>query len=446
MRLSEIRPLLSSLGIDPSTSMGQNFLHDRNLANWMVQQLGVQPGEWIVEVGPGLGALTEWLLEAGARVLAIEKDARLAAYLEDRFRGRSLEVCHADALDFDLRSLWPKGVRKWIGNLPYYVSSQILFHFSGALSPAKQGIIMVQREMAERLCAKPGSRDYGLPSVLLGLRWRMRQIKKVSPGLFLPAPRVESGIIELTQKEVDALPVHDGARVAELARAGFGQRRKQLRKTLAPFVGEMEAFLESHGLPGGARPEDLSVDQWIDLSRWDTGKTEMIAQRPDEEIFDVVNENDEVVGRKSRHDVHVNNLRHRAVHVFIFNQAGELFLQKRSAWKDRHPGVWDSSAAGHLDAGEEYDACARREVREELGLEATVVPIARIPASENTGWEFVGLYRGQAEGPFKLPAAEIETGAFFPSLILDRWTADRPEDFAPGFLECYRAYRETVRG
>src|SRR5690606_21692591 len=102
----------------------------------------------------------------------------------------------------------------------------------------------------------------------------------------------------------------------------------------------------------------------------------------------------------------------RAVHVFIFNQAGELFLQKRSAWKDRHPGVWDSSAAGHLDAGEEYDACARREVREELGLEATVVPIARIPASENTGWEFVGLYRGQAEGPFKLPAAEIETGAF----------------------------------
>src|SRR5436190_4374518 len=134
-----------------------------------------------------------------------------------------------------------------------------------------------------------------------------------------------------------------------------------------------------------------------------------------EEIFDVVNERDEVVGRERRSEVHRTGLKHRAVHVLMFNSKGELFLQKRSMSKDTHPGVWDSSASGHLDSGEEYDACAVREVREELGYELKCVPerILKIDACKETGQEFVWIYRCQCEGPFQLHPEEIEDGKWF---------------------------------
>ena len=140
--------------------------------------------------------------------------------------------------------------------------------------------------------------------------------------------------------------------------------------------------------------------------------------------------------------MHANNLLHRAVHILLFNDAGELFLQKRSHRKDRHPLVWDSSAAGHVDAGEDYDETARRELREELGVEATLEPVAKLPASDRTGQEFIWLYRGRHNGPFRLARSEIELGAFFPTDVVAAWQEARPGDFAPGFVECWKAYRE----
>jgi len=137
----------------------------------------------------------------------------------------------------------------------------------------------------------------------------------------------------------------------------------------------------------------------------------------------------------------VNNLRHRAVHVFIFNRAGELFLQKRSRWKDRHALLWDSSAAGHVNAGEDYDETAVRELEEELGVTATLGRVVKLACSEKTGWEFIWLYRGEHDGPFQLAKAEIEYGEFFPIEIVDRWVKARPEEFAPGFLECWTEFR-----
>src|SRR3954451_10126909 len=123
-----------------------------------------------------------------------------------------------------------------------------------------------------------------------------------------------------------------------------------------------------------------------------------------EEMFDVVNEQDEVIYRRSRNEVHRLGLMHRAVHVLVFNQAGQVFLQKRSMLKDRQPGVWDSSSSGHLDQGEDYDTCALREVREELGLKLEVPPrrLFKLPASEETDQEHVWVYTCQAEGPFVL--------------------------------------------
>lgn len=154
-----------------------------------------------------------------------------------------------------------------------------------------------------------------------------------------------------------------------------------------------------------------------------------------EEVFDVVNEHDEVIGRQTRPEVHRLGLRHRAAHVLVFNARGELFLQKRSATKDRHPGVWDSSASGHVDAGEEYDVCAVRELREELGWTACVPleKLFKLDACEATGMEFVWVYRCEAEGPFVLPPEEIECGGWFTPEAVARWMAERPEDFAPTF-------------
>ncbi len=140
-----------------------------------------------------------------------------------------------------------------------------------------------------------------------------------------------------------------------------------------------------------------------------------------------------------RGEVHANNLWHRAVHILLFNEAGELFLQKRSRSKDRHPLVWDSSAAGHVDAGEEYDTAAARELQEELGVSAELERVAKLPASERTGQEFIWVYRGRHNGPFRLEPREIELGEFFPADLVTAWAKARPQEFAPGFLECWKA-------
>ena len=151
-----------------------------------------------------------------------------------------------------------------------------------------------------------------------------------------------------------------------------------------------------------------------------------------EEIFDVVNERDEVIGRQTRAEVHRLGLRHRAVHVLLFNLRGETFLQKRSLKKDRQPGLWDSSASGHVDSGEDYDACAVRELREELGVSLPAPPrrLFKLAASAETDQEFVWVYRGGAEGPFVLNPDEIELGGWFAPEEVTRWMAQRPEDFA----------------
>jgi len=155
-----------------------------------------------------------------------------------------------------------------------------------------------------------------------------------------------------------------------------------------------------------------------------------------EEIFDVVNANDEVIGRDTRSRVHALGLMHRAVHVLVFNSRGEIFLQKRSMNKDRMPGRWDSSASGHLNAGEEYDACAVRELREEIGLTPAVAParLFKLPASPDTDQEHVWVYRCEAEGPFHLDQDEIERGHWFSPEEVTRWTREQPDDFAAGFV------------
>jgi isopentenyl-diphosphate delta-isomerase len=159
-----------------------------------------------------------------------------------------------------------------------------------------------------------------------------------------------------------------------------------------------------------------------------------------EEIFDVVNAQDEVVDRRPRAEVHRLGLMHRAVHVLVFNRRGEVFLQKRSWTKDREAGKWDSSSSGHLDSGEDYDAAALRELREELGW-AAAAPLERLfklSACPDTDQEFVWVYRCEAEGPFTLHPEEISAGGWFSPERLQAWLAERPGDFAAAFRFLWR--------
>jgi len=161
-----------------------------------------------------------------------------------------------------------------------------------------------------------------------------------------------------------------------------------------------------------------------------------------EEFFDVVNERDEVIGRAPRREVHARDLLHRAIHVLVFNARGEVFLQKRSLIKDTAPGLWDSSTSGHVDAGEDYDACAVRELREEIGLVVAVCPARRmrIAACAETGWEFVWVYECASEGPFTLHPGEIERGDWFTPARVNRWVAERPGEFASAFRLIWGRY------
>ncbi|HEY2328576.1 MAG TPA: NUDIX domain-containing protein [Verrucomicrobiae bacterium] len=161
-----------------------------------------------------------------------------------------------------------------------------------------------------------------------------------------------------------------------------------------------------------------------------------------EEIFDVVNEHDEVIDQKPRREVHARGLWHRAVHVLVFNTRGEIFLQKRSMKKDIAAGKWDSSASGHLDTGEDYDTCAVREVREEIGLVLAQPPerLFKIDACQETGWEFCWIYRVASEGPFQLHPDEIETGEWFAPWFVTQWVDDHPQDFASAFVLIWKLF------
>ena len=441
MKLSEIDATLREIRVSPVKTLGQNFLHDRNLARWIVERAALTADDYVVEIGPGLGALTEFILESGARVLAIEKDQRLVEFLRQRFTGTRLEIVHGDALDFDVRALFAEERVKLLGNLPYYISSQILLKFTKYPSPISLWLLMLQKEMAQRISAAPGTSDYGALSLIVQLQYRVEFLRTVPASVFLPAPDVDSAFVRITPRLPAELPPHDPETFLRLVRLGFSQRRKQLRNLLKAEVPEWEQAAAAVGFDPRARAEELSLKQWVALSERSRSPVAagQIAAAP--ERFPVVDKNDHVVGEAPRGEVHGNNLCHRAVHLLIFNRQGELFLQKRSRWKDRHPLLWDSSAAGHVEAGEDYDAAAKREPKEELGVTAVLTRLAKLPASERTGHEFIWLYRGEHDGPFQLAKTEIEHGEFFPIDIVSRWVSARPQDFAPGFLECWKAFQ-----
>ena len=175
-----------------------------------------------------------------------------------------------------------------------------------------------------------------------------------------------------------------------------------------------------------------------------THSRDMQGQNPDE-LFDVVDEEDRVIGVKPRREVHRLGLRHRAIHVLIFNRHGELFLQKRSMLKDAHPGLLSTSCAGHLDSGEDYDQAAPREMAEELGISPetipTLTPLFKLPPSKATGMEFVRVDRAELDGPFQLNPAEVESGLWMTPDRLDAELATHPAGYTPSLALIWKKFR-----
>jgi len=442
MKLSEIAPTLREIGVSPVKSLGQNFLHDRNLAKWIVDQANVDRKDFVFEIGPGLGALTELALAKDAHILAIEKDKRLVRFLREKFQSEALEIVHGDALEFDLRILYTRPKVKLLGNLPYYISSQLLIKFIEYPSPISLWLFMLQKELAKRLVASPATRDYGALTLLVQLHHRVEYLRTIPASVFLPKPEVDSALVRIHPRDPRELPVCDRVVFEKLVRRGFAQRRKQLGKLIREELPKWDTAAAELGLNPKARAEELSLRQWIALTNYIAPIISDTSNDRPEESFAVVNQHDQVVGAAPRSQVHANNLLHRAVHVLIFNSAGEVFLQFRSRRKDRHPLLWDSSAAGHVNAGEEYDQAAARELREELGIQIPLEKIAKLTASERTDCEFVSLHCGSHDGKLRLNPDEIEAGQFFPPSIVDGWIKARPRDFAPAFLECWKIWRE----
>lgn len=255
--------MLERHGITPIHRLGQHFLADANITTKIVTVAEVQPGDSVVEVGAGTGTLTAALAEAGAHVLAYEVDGGLRPVLEEVTRGLDVDLRFEDIMDVDLGAVLDQGSPwKFVANLPYNVGTPLVLDAMRHVNQIELFVAMVQKEVASRFCARPGSKDYGLPSIVAQIHTEPRLDFTVPPQVFFPAPRVESAV--LVMPRVPAPPHSE--RAIELAGVAFRQRRKMLRRSLADEFADAVEVLESVGIAPTARAEDLAPEDFLRMA------------------------------------------------------------------------------------------------------------------------------------------------------------------------------------
>jgi 16S rRNA (adenine1518-N6/adenine1519-N6)-dimethyltransferase len=245
---------------------GQNFLHDRGIIERIVRAISPRPGDRIVEIGPGQGALTFPLLQAIGTMRAIEIDRDLIPRLTAAApKHGALEIIEADVLTIDFGALAADGPIRLVGNLPYNISSPILFHALEHAPAIRDMHFMLQKEVVDRMAATHGNKDYGRLTVMLQSRVIVEPLFLVPPGSFTPAPKVDSAIVRLTPLPPERIAPHSPARLDAIVRAAFQQRRKTLRNALAGVVDEDQ--LRAAGIDPGLRAEQLAVEDFLRLAR-----------------------------------------------------------------------------------------------------------------------------------------------------------------------------------
>lgn len=273
------KEILETYGLSAKKSLGQNFIVDTNILRNIVEAGEVTEKTTVIEVGPGIGALTEQLAKKAGKVVAFEIDDRLLPVLSDTLSPYSnIEIIHDDILNVDLNAFYASHLKDAeeivvVANLPYYITTPIILRFLESDLPIDRMVLMMQKEVASRLSARPSTKAYGSLSIAVQYYMRAEVAFTVPKTVFMPQPNVDSAIIRLSRKEGEALDVKDEALFFMLARAAFVQRRKTLWNNLQVSFGKdeevrekMKAALESADIDPGRRGETLSIDEFARLS------------------------------------------------------------------------------------------------------------------------------------------------------------------------------------
>jgi 16S rRNA (adenine1518-N6/adenine1519-N6)-dimethyltransferase len=252
----------------PRKRFGQNFLQDQGVIADILNAIAPESSDVIVEIGPGLAALTLPLLERVPRLHAVEIDRDIVTHLTERFTPERLSIHNADALNFDFgalaREVAPGSKIRLVGNLPYNISTPLLFHLASFSDVIDDMHFMLQKEVVDRMVAKPGTSDYGRLSIMLQYRFVMDRVLDVPPQAFNPPPKVDSAVVRMIPWPTLPHPAQDEALLEEIVQTAFAQRRKTLRNNLKGVIKDDD--LVSLGIDPGCRPENVSVSQYVALA------------------------------------------------------------------------------------------------------------------------------------------------------------------------------------
>lgn len=260
---SEIADLLDRHGLSPIHRLGQHFLADANITRKIVAAADVHDGDQVLEVGAGTGTLTAALASAGARVVAYEVDSGLAPALSEVLAGLDVDMRIEDITKVDLGPIVGNGEWKMVANLPYNVGTPLVMDALRKLHAIKRFVVLVQQEVAERFVATPGSKDYGIPSVIAQIYSEPKIAFVVPPQVFLPPPNVSSAVVVMNRVSAPA----ESEQAIAIAQTAFGQRRKMLRRSLASMFDDPTAFLASAGIDPTSRAEQLHPGDFLRMAR-----------------------------------------------------------------------------------------------------------------------------------------------------------------------------------
>jgi len=262
----EVRALLETLGHRPNKGLGQNYLIDANILDIIANAADIQPGDSVLEIGPGLGALTERIIPKAKAVTCIEKDPTMANYLKSRFSNFTL--IESDALDVDLDQLFAGGITKVAANLPYSVASRLMVDIAECEHRPELMSLTIQKEVADRLCAPAGDKHYGMLGILAGVFYENTLVKKISPTCFLPPPKVWSAVVKMQRRDAPVVDAEVYPAFKKLVKHCFSQRRKQVGTILKKLgISPVDAILADAGIEHAERPERIEIERWTELAK-----------------------------------------------------------------------------------------------------------------------------------------------------------------------------------